>query len=58
MANVTATHVARTATGDARWTVGGRYDYGLRRTADGWRIASLTLTVAWASGNQAIMGAP
>jgi hypothetical protein len=27
----------------------------VRRTADGWRLAALTLTVAWATGNQAIM---
>lgn len=55
-ANVTATHVKANATGGPHWTVGGRYDVGLVDTADGWRITALTLTVRWASGNQAIMG--
>lgn len=55
-ANVTGTHVGAGATGDALWTVGGRYDLQVRRTARGWRIAALTLTVRWATGNQAIMG--
>jgi hypothetical protein len=57
-ANVTATHVRPNATGGPHWTVGGRYDLELRRPSGGedWRIAALTLTVKWASGNQAIMG--
>jgi hypothetical protein len=54
-ANVIATHVAARATGDAMWTVGGRYDLRVRRQAGGWRIAALTMTVLWATGNQAIM---
>ncbi len=54
-ANVTATHVAHSPSGGSRWVVGGRYDFGLRREDGGWRIAALTLTVAWATGNQAIM---
>ena len=56
-ANVTATHVRTNASGGPHWTVGGRYDLELRRTAgtEDWRIAALTLTVRWASGNQAIM---
>ena len=55
-ANVTGTHVGAGATGDALWTVGGRYDLRVRREAEGWRIAALTLTLRWATGNQAIMG--
>jgi hypothetical protein len=54
-ANVTATHVSPNATGGPLWTVGGRYDVVARRTGAGWRIGGLTLTVRWASGNQAIM---
>jgi hypothetical protein len=54
-ANVTATHVASDATGDSHWVVGGRYDLVVRRSGVGWRIAALKLTVAWATGNQAIM---
>lgn len=56
-ANVTATHVGPNRAGGSRWIVGGRYDFGLRRTPAGWRIAALTLTVAWATGNQQIMHA-
>ena len=57
-ANVTATHVRTNASGGPHWTVGGRYDLELRRIAgtEDWRIAALTLTVRWASGNQAVMG--
>jgi 3-phenylpropionate/cinnamic acid dioxygenase small subunit len=56
-ANVTGTHVGDAAAGDRLWTVGGRYDLRVRREPDGWRIAALTLTVRWATGNQAIMAA-
>ncbi|HLI00115.1 MAG TPA: nuclear transport factor 2 family protein [Acidimicrobiales bacterium] len=54
-ANVQGTHVLANASGGPLWTVGGRYDYKLARTADGWRITGLTLTVRWATGNQHIM---
>jgi SnoaL-like domain len=54
-ANVIGTHVLPNMAGGPIWTVGGRYDYGLHRTPDGWRIAALTLTVQWATGNQHIM---
>lgn len=53
--NVTATHVRSNASGGPHWTVGGRYDFGLTRSGGDWRITALTLTVRWASGNQAIM---
>lgn len=54
-ANVQGTHVLPNASGGPVWTVGGRYDYRLTRTAAGWRISALTLTVQWADGNQHIM---
>jgi ketosteroid isomerase-like protein len=54
-ANMMGTHVLANATGGPIWTVGGRHDYQLRRTADGWRIAGLTFTIQWASGNQYIV---
>jgi hypothetical protein len=54
-AKVQGTHVLPNASGGPMWTVGGRYDYRLIRGADGWRIAGLTLTVEWATGNQHIM---
>ena len=43
------------ASGGPIWTVAGRYDFALHRSPDAWRIAGLTLTVQWATGNQQIM---
>jgi hypothetical protein len=51
-ANVVAVHRKATHLGNPLWTVGGTYDYGLARTADGWVIDQLRLTVQWADGNQ------
>ncbi len=53
--NVQGTHVLPNAAGGPIWTVGGRYDFRLTRTSSGWRIAAMTLTVKWATGNQKIM---
>ncbi|MEO1063503.1 MAG: nuclear transport factor 2 family protein [Actinomycetota bacterium] len=50
-----ATHLFENRFGEPLWTLGGRYDIGLVRTADGWRIDSLTMTAVWASGNRDIM---
>lgn len=52
---VQATHVLPNATGGPIWTVGGRYDFRLTRTPSGSRIAAMTLTVKWATGNERIM---
>ena len=54
-ANMLGTHVLVNASGGPMWTVGGRHDYQLTRTADGWRIAGLTFTLQWATGNQYIL---
>ena len=54
-ANMQGTHVLANASGGPIWTVGGRHDYQLKRTADGWRIAGLTFTIQWATGNQYIL---
>lgn len=54
-ANVHAAHLLANATGGPIWIVGGRYDFGLARTGDGWRISAVTLTLQWASGNQQVM---
>jgi hypothetical protein len=54
-ANMQGTHVFANTTGDSMWTVGGRHDYQLTRTADGWRIAGLTFTIQWATGNMNIV---
>jgi hypothetical protein len=54
-ANMQGTHVVADASGGPNWVVAGRCDYRLKRTADGWRIAGITLTMQWASGNQHIL---
>jgi hypothetical protein len=54
-ANMQGTHVFASASGGPMWTVGGRHDYQLERTPDGWRIAGLTFTVQWATGNESVI---
>ena len=54
-ANMMGTHVLANSSGGPIWTVGGRHDYQLERTADGWRIAGWTFTVQWATGNMNII---
>jgi hypothetical protein len=54
-ANMQGTHVLANASGGPMWTVGGRHDYQLRRTPGGWRIAGLTFTLQWATGNMNIV---
>jgi hypothetical protein len=53
-ANMQGTHVYADASGGPMWTVGGRHDYQLKRTPDGWRISGLTFTIQWATGNEHI----
>jgi hypothetical protein len=54
-ANMQGIHVLANSSGGSDWTVAGRHDYKLKRTADGWRIAAMTFTVQWATGNQNIL---
>ena len=54
-ANMQGTHVLANGSGGPIWTVGGRHDYKLKRTADGWKIAALTFTIQWATGNMHIV---
>jgi hypothetical protein len=54
-ANMQGTHVVANASGGPIWTVGGRHDYQLERTADGCKISALTFTVQWATGNMHIV---
>jgi hypothetical protein len=54
-ANMMGTHVLANPSGGPMWTVGGRHDYQLTRTADGWRIGGITFTIQWATGNQNIV---
>ena len=39
------------------FTIGGWYQDELVRTADGWRIAQVTLNVTWRRGDESIMAA-
>ena len=54
-ANMQGTHVLANPSGGSQWVVAGRHDYQLKRTADGWRIAGITFTLQWASGNEHIL---
>jgi hypothetical protein len=54
-ANMQGTHVLANASGGPMWTVGGRHDYQLKRTPGGWRIAGLTFTLQWATGNMNVL---
>lgn len=54
-ANMQGTHVLANPSGDPMWTVGARHDYQFKRTADGWRIAAVTFTLQWATGNMNIL---
>jgi hypothetical protein len=54
-ANMQGTHVLANPSGGPMWQVGGRHDYQLTRTPDGWRISGITFTIQWATGNQNIL---
>lgn len=57
-AHFVATHLLRDSVGSSRWTLGGHYHWALRELDGRWRITSMTMTVIWADGNQAIMNPP
>ena len=42
------------ADGDDRWTIGGYYVNELVRTANGWKLAKVTLTSTWQTGNPGV----
>jgi len=54
-ADFQATHVLPNPHGDATWTLGGHYRFELVQITDAWRIAAVTMTAVWATGNQHIM---
>ena len=54
-ANVLGTHRLPNPHGSPLWTVGGTYDFGLVRTAAGWRIRAITQGLSWVEGNQQIL---
>jgi ketosteroid isomerase-like protein len=55
MSSVQATHLLDNGTGDSLWTAAGRYTMALARTPEGWRIAGVTFSQAWATGNREVM---
>jgi 3-phenylpropionate/cinnamic acid dioxygenase small subunit len=50
-----AEHFFKNDQGDNSYTVGGYYTDELIRTPDGWKLASVKLTVLWQRGNRHIM---
>lgn len=51
-ASFTATHaISDAGQPDRLWMVGGRYEMGLVRLEDRWRIARVRLVLAWQSGD-------
>ncbi len=47
-----AQHRLHNVTGGEKWTLGGRYDWDLVRTAHGWRISGVRMTAMWDEGNR------
>lgn len=41
--------------GGCTWTLGGHYEFGLRRTEEGWRIGLVVLSRLWATGNRHLL---
>lgn len=46
-----ATHRLAGAKPEELWVLGGHYRHALQRTTDGWKIARMTMTWTWQSGN-------
>ncbi len=50
--NYIASHSIRSAEEEFFWSLGGRYDYRLTRTDEGWKISQCKIYVAWSSGDR------
>ena len=50
-----AAHFLREAGGDPEFTIGGYYTDRLVKTASGWKLAAVKLTVMWRRGNFHVM---
>ena len=50
--NYIASHSIRSADEELLWSLGGRYDYRLIRTGEGWKISQCKIYVAWSSGDR------
>lgn len=55
-AYVHAKHYLPNYLGSDSWTLGGRHDYRLVRTRQGWKVRATRLTVLWAEGNRQLLG--
>lgn len=55
MTYMQAEHVLDLDDPAAHYTIGGYYHDGLRRTADGWRIAHLRLSLFWHRGDPGVL---
>ncbi|GGT05143.1 MULTISPECIES: nuclear transport factor 2 family protein [Streptomyces] len=53
-ASFQATHRLDNPLGSPLWRIGGRYRFHLVRSAGGWKIDEIAMTVLWAEGNQGI----
>ncbi|MCG7205424.1 MULTISPECIES: nuclear transport factor 2 family protein [Streptomyces] len=56
-AHLTAVHVRKAAEPGVHFTIGGHYEAGAVRTADGWRIDRFVFDLVWHEG-QGPQGAP
>lgn len=43
---------------DSPWLLGGRYQFDLTRSGDGWRIAAMVLTTTWETGGSVVDPVP
>lgn len=50
-----AAHFLANHAGDAEFTIGGYYTDRLVKSATGWKLCGVTLTVLWSRGNKHIM---
>ncbi|WP_413303944.1 nuclear transport factor 2 family protein [Bacillus sp. 1P10SD] len=41
--------------GDHKWTLGGEYHFSLLKVNGVWKIAGITMTAKWGSGNQNLL---
>ena len=54
MATVTATFIATHQFDGDTWTLGGDYTFGMEHT-DEWRVAAMTMTTIWQTGDPGLM---
>lgn len=50
-----ATHLATIDGQTDRWTLGGNYAFELQQATSGWRIAAVTMTPTWSTGDDQLL---